>query len=362
MATVKVCNLTKKFGNKIAVDHLSFKVSDGEFFCILGPPGAGKTTILRMIAGLEKPDEGEIYIDEQLVNDVLPADRDIAMTFQSLALYPQWTVYDNIAFPLRLRKYPADEIDKKVKEVASLLKITHLLNRTPVLASGGEKQRIAVARALVRSPKVLLLDEPLSNIDALLRLEMRGELKRLQTELKQTIIYATPDQLEAMSMADRIAVMNAGKLQQIGTPDEVYNKPANKFVASYIGSPTINFIDCTLTEKNGHIILDAGEFTLDLTNFESVLGKELYGQEMLMGIRPENVQVSKERAKNAIEGKVVLVEPLGRMTVTHIVINNILLQAICPEDFRAEYGSKVWVKFDMSRLHLFDKNTEKAII
>jgi len=361
LATVKICDLTKKFGNKIAVDHLSFKVSDGEFFCILGPPGAGKTTILRMIAGLEKPDEGEIYIDDQLVNNILPADRDVAMTFQSLALYPNWTVYENIAFPLRIRKYPKDEIDKKVKEVASLLKITHLLDRTPVLASGGEKQRIAVARALVRSPKVLLLDEPLSNIDALLRLEMRGELKRLQTELKQTIIYATPDQLEAMSMADRIAVMNAGKLQQLDVPDVIYNKPANKFVAEYVGTPTMNFIDCTLTEKDGHIFLDAREFTLDVTKFDEAL-KESYGREVILGIRPEHVQISMERVKNAIEGKVALVEPLGRMTVAHILISDIHMQVICPANFKVEYGSKVWVKFDTDYLHIFDKKTGKSIL
>jgi multiple sugar transport system ATP-binding protein len=359
---VKICDLTKKFGSKIAVDHLSFKVSEGEFFCILGPPGAGKTTILRMIAGLEKPDEGEIYIDDQLVNNVLPADRDVAMTFQSLALYPNWTVYENIAFPLRIRKYPKDEIDKKVKEVASLLRITHLLDRTPVLASGGEKQRIAVARALIRSPKVLLLDEPLSNIDALLRLEMRGELKRLQTELKQTIIYATPDQLEAMSMADRIAVMNAGKLQQVGTPEEVYNNPTNKFVANFIGSPTMNFIDCTLTEKDTRMLLDAEDFTIDVTRFGEVLKKEACGPEVVLGIRPEHVQISLERVKNCIEGKVALVEPLGRMTVAHIMISDIHIQVICPANFKVEYGSKVWVKFDTEHMHIFDKKTGKSII
>jgi multiple sugar transport system ATP-binding protein len=236
MAKVKLVNVVKKFGKVVAVDHVSFDVRDGEFFALLGPSGCGKTTTLRLIAGLEAPDEGEIWIDDKLVNDLPPKDRDVAMVFQNYALYPHMTVFDNIAFPLMVRKREVgltnEEIRRRVMEIAKLLQIDHLLNRKPSQLSGGEQQRVALARTLVRRPKVWLLDEPMSNLDAKLRVTMRGELKKLQKELGVTTIYVTHDQVEAMSMADRIAVMNKGRILQIGTPDELFWRPADAFVAT----------------------------------------------------------------------------------------------------------------------------------
>ncbi|RLE58654.1 MAG: sugar ABC transporter ATP-binding protein, partial [Thermoprotei archaeon] len=233
MAKVSVKDLLKKFGNVIAVNKISFEVNDGEFVVLLGPSGCGKTTTLRLIAGLETPDGGEIWIGDKLVNDLPPKDRDVAMVFQNYALYPHMKVYDNLAFPLRLRKLPKDKIDRKVREVAKLLRIDNLLDRYPRQLSGGQQQRVALGRALVREPHVFLMDEPLSNLDAKLRVYMRAELKRLQRELGITTIYVTHDQAEAMTMADRIVVMNEGKIQQIGTPSELYYKPANLFVAGF---------------------------------------------------------------------------------------------------------------------------------
>ena len=249
MSKVKVVNLVKKFDKTVAVDGISFDVKDGEFIVLLGPSGCGKTTTLRCIAGLETPDEGEIYIDDKLVNDLPPKDRDVAMVFQSYALYPHMTVYGNLAFPLKMRKLPKDEIDKKVKEVAKLLNIDHLLDRKPRQLSGGEMQRVALGRALVRTPRVFLMDEPLSNLDAKLRVYMRAELKKLQRDLKITTIYVTHDQAEAMAMADRIAVMNKGKILQYSEPHDVYEKPANLFVAGFIGSPPMNFIKASIVEN-----------------------------------------------------------------------------------------------------------------
>ena len=264
MSKVKVVNLVKRFDKTIAVDGVSFDVRDGEFIILLGPSGCGKTTTLRCIAGLETPDEGEIYIDDRLVNDLPPKDRDIAMVFQSYALYPHMTVYGNLAFPLKMRKLPKDEIDKKVREVAKLLRIEELLDRKPRQLSGGQQQRVALGRALVRTPKVFLMDEPLSNLDAKLRVYMRAELKKLQRDLKITTIYVTHDQAEAMAMADRIAVMNKGKILQYSEPNHVYEKPANLFVAGFIGSPPMNFIKASIVEKDSRIILDAGFFQYEL--------------------------------------------------------------------------------------------------
>jgi len=263
LAGVRVVGLRKVFDKKtVAVDGVSFEVKDGEFVILLGPSGCGKTTTLRCIAGLETPDEGEIYIGDRLVNDLPPKDRDIAMVFQSYALYPHMTVYDNLAFPLKMRKYPKDEIDKRVKEVARLLRIEDLLDRKPRQLSGGQQQRVALGRALVRNPQVWLMDEPLSNLDAKLRVYMRAELKKLQKDLGITTIYVTHDQAEAMAMGDRIAVMDKGKILQYDEPHVVYEKPANIFVAGFLGSPPMNFVDATIVERDSQIILDAGVFEL----------------------------------------------------------------------------------------------------
>ncbi len=261
MSSVRLENITKIFPpNVVAVNNVNLKIEKGEFFVLLGPSGCGKTTTLRIIAGLEKPTKGRVYIDEQDVTDLPPRKRDVAMVFQTWALYPHMKVYDNIAFPLKLRKVPKDEIDRKVREVAKLLRIEELLDRYPKQLSGGQQQRVALARALVRNPRVWLMDEPLSNLDALLRVQMRAELKRLQKELKITTVYVTHDQVEAMTMADRIAVMNAGRVLQIGTPHEVYHYPKTKFVAGFIGSPPMNFIKAVFDFKEGSYVLRGETF------------------------------------------------------------------------------------------------------
>ncbi|RLG87762.1 MAG: sugar ABC transporter ATP-binding protein, partial [Thermoprotei archaeon] len=265
MAKVTLNHVTKIFPpNTVAVDDVTFTVSHGEFFVLLGPSGCGKTTTLRIIAGLEKPTKGRVFIDDEDVTDLPPRARDVAMVFQTWALYPHMKVYDNIAFPLKLRKLPKDEIDRKVKEIAKILQIDHLLDRYPKQLSGGQQQRVALARALVRNPRVWLMDEPLSNLDALLRVQMRAELKKLQKELKITTIYVTHDQVEAMTMADRIAVMNAGKILQIGTPYDIYHKPRTKFVGGFIGSPPMNFIRVVFDVENNRYILKGHTFAIVL--------------------------------------------------------------------------------------------------
>ena len=255
MASIKLENVTKRFGSVTAVRGMNLEIRSGEFFCVLGPPGAGKTTTLRLIVGLERPDEGTVYIDGEPANDVHPGKRDIAMMFQNLALYPDKTVFDNIAYPLRERKMPKDEIRQRVTEVAKKLYIDHLLERKPAKLSGGERQRVALGRSLVRQPRAYLMDEPLANLDALLRLEMRVELKRIQQELQETLVYVTHDQVEAMSMADRIGVLNRGVLQQVDVPDMIYNYPANRFVAITVGSPPTNFLSTGVRDSEGRLEL-----------------------------------------------------------------------------------------------------------
>ncbi|RLE71312.1 MAG: glycerol-3-phosphate ABC transporter ATP-binding protein, partial [Thermoprotei archaeon] len=264
MVEVKLVDLCKYFGPVKAVDHLNLHIKDREFVALLGPSGCGKTTTLLMIAGIYKPTSGYIYFGDEIVNDVPPKDRNVGMVFQSYALYPHMTVFDNIAFPLKLKKVPKQEIEKKVKEVAEFLRIAELLDRKPSQLSGGQQQRVALARALAKEPQIFLMDEPLSNLDAKLRIMMRAELKRMQKELGITTIYVTHDQVEAMTMADRIAVLNLGRLQQYGTPDELYNKPSNVFVAGFIGSPPMNFIDGSLVETDDKLAIDIGPLKLPL--------------------------------------------------------------------------------------------------
>lgn len=362
MDVVNVKNLTKKFEDETAVDDVTFECREKEFLCFLGRPGAGKTTLLRTIAGLEQPTKGEIYIRGNLVNNVITSQRDVAMVFQNLALYTGWKVYDNIASPLKARKIPKNEIKKSVNDVSKLLKIEHLLDRTPVTASGGEKQRIAIARAIVRRPHVFLMDEPLSNLDALLRLEMRVELKRMAKELGQTIIYATPDQLEAMSMADRIGMMHKGVLHQLADPDTMYNHPTTRTVAGFIGSPAMNFLEGSIDEKKDKMLFDCGDFQVDISKFKDPIKKEAITSELTLGIRPEDVGVSHDKRPDAIDFLVMLEEALGAETILHLSKGKTPINVTAPSDFKADYGDKVWAKLNMNRIHLLDPKTEKVIV
>ncbi|GAB6101625.1 ABC transporter ATP-binding protein [Thermococcus atlanticus] len=372
MAGVRLEGVWKRFGDVAAVKDMNLEVKDGEFMILLGPSGCGKTTTLRMISGLEEPSEGRIFIGDRLVADpeagvfVPPKDRDIAMVFQSYALYPHMTVYDNIAFPLKLRKVPKQEVDERVKEVAELLGLTDLLKRKPRELSGGQRQRVALGRAIVRKPQVFLMDEPLSNLDAKLRVRMRAELKKLQRQLGVTTIYVTHDQVEAMTMGDRVAIINYGELQQVGTPDEVYNTPANIFVGGFIGSPPMNFIDAALTEDGW---VDFGEFKLKLLPDQvEALGELGYlGKDVVFGIRPEDIYDAmfaqvKVPGENMVRAKVEIVENLGSERIVHLRIGGITLLGSFHSDSRVSEGSEVDIVFDMKKVHIFDKGTGRAVL
>ncbi|RLA96334.1 MAG: sugar ABC transporter ATP-binding protein, partial [Deltaproteobacteria bacterium] len=300
MASIRLERLTKKFGKVIAVNGLSLEVQDGEFISLLGPSGCGKTTTLLMIAGIYRPTEGNVYFDDVLVNDVAPKDRYVGLVFQSYALYPHMKVYENIAFPLRLAKVPKKEIDRRVREVASLTKIEELLDRMPGQLSGGQQQRVALCRALVKEPEILLLDEPLSNLDARLRIETRAEIKRLQRELGITSILVTHDQVEAMTMAERIAVMHSGVLQQYDPPGVLYDRPKNLFVASFIGDPPMNLISMKVMEREGQLILSADGFHLPVPEGLRERISSFMGEEVVLGLRPEDMTLAREERPGSI--------------------------------------------------------------
>ncbi|WP_297092537.1 ABC transporter ATP-binding protein [Thermococcus sp.] len=371
MADVRLVNVWKRFGDFAAVKDMNLHVKDGEFMILLGPSGCGKTTTLRMISGLEEPTKGQIYIGDKLVADpekgvfVPPKDRDIAMVFQSYALYPHMTVYDNIAFPLKLRKIPKQEIDQRVREVAEMLGLTELLKRKPRELSGGQRQRVALGRAIVRKPQVFLMDEPLSNLDAKLRVKMRAELKKLQKQLGVTTIYVTHDQVEAMTMGDRIAVINAGVLQQVGSPEEVYDKPANTFVAGFIGSPPMNFMDATITEDG---FADFGEFKLKLLpdQLEVLREENLIGREVIFGIRPEDIYDAmfaqvKIPDENMVRARVDIIENLGSEKIVHLHVGGVTFLGSFRSESKVKEGHEIDVVFDMNKAHIFNKNTGKAI-
>ncbi|NJE05645.1 ABC transporter ATP-binding protein [Thermococcus sp. M36] len=371
MAEVKLVNVWKMFGDFTAVKDMNLHIKDGEFLVLLGPSGCGKTTTLRMISGLEEPTKGQIYIGDRLVADpekgvfIPPKDRDIAMVFQSYALYPHMTVYDNIAFPLKLRKVPKQEIDQRVREVAELLGLTELLKRKPRELSGGQRQRVALGRAIVRKPQVFLMDEPLSNLDAKLRVKMRAELKRLQRQLGVTTIYVTHDQVEAMTMGDRIAVINAGVLQQLGTPEEVYDRPANTFVAGFIGAPPMNFIDTTITEDG---FADFGEFKLKLLpdQVEVLEERNLVGKEVIFGIRPEDLYDAmfaqvKIPGENMVRARVDIIENLGSEKIVHLHVGNVAFLGAFRSESKVKEGQEIDVVFDMRKAHVFEKGSGKAV-
>jgi len=354
-------NVTKRFGKVVAVDNLDLRVEDKEFMVLLGPSGCGKTTALRIIAGLETPDTGDVYIGDKRVNDLPPKERNVAMVFQSYAIYPYMSVFDNIAFPLKIAKLPKTEIEKKVRSAAELLRIEKLLDRKPRELSGGQRQRVALGRAIVRNPDIFLMDEPLSNLDAKLRVHMRAELKKLHETVKATTIYVTHDQLEAMSMGDRIAIMDAGILQQVDTPSKIYDCPANLFVGGFIGSPAMNMIEGSLTKKNGDVVIDFGSFIFEPSAEISDIVEKAQVSELILGVRPENVKILKKEIKNAVKARVDIIEPIGRELQIHLVVGEACIIAITtPQDLTV--GEDVWLLFDEQKVHLFDKKTQNAIL
>jgi len=356
MSRIQINSVTKRFGEVTALDGIELDIANGEFFCVLGPPGAGKTTLLRTIVGLERPEEGAVLIGGVDVTDLVPSERNVSIVFQNLALYPDKTVYDNLAFPLRQgrEKVSSSEIDRRVRETAALLQIEPLLKRRPANLSGGERQRVAIGRCLVRAPLVYLLDEPLSALDALLRLQMRAELKYLQRDLGRTLVYVTHDQVEAMSMADRICVLDRGHVQQVGTPDDVYNRPVNTFVATTVGMPPMNLVPVRVETGNAEVQLRAGTFS-----FSSPLDSRIEaitscnGQELQIGVRPEDVHIGADAPQAIMRCRVIAVEPLGGEAIVDLDLDGRIIKAMTLPDVRFEPDEVVPVQFDLSRIHLF---------
>ena len=363
MAGIVLEGITKTFGAHQVLKDVTFEVEDKEFFCLLGPPGAGRTTLLRIIAGLEKPDKGHVYIEGECVDDLPIAHRNVSMFFESLALYPNKTGFENIAFPLRIQRVPEGEIDKRVMEVADMVRVQHVLNRLPRTYSGGEAQRVAFAKAIVRSARAILLDEPLSNIDALLRLEMRIELKRIHKQLGQTFLYVTHDQAEAMAMGERIALIDNGEIKQIGTPVELYERPKNRFAASYIGSPPMNFFDCAFDEEAGKCLLNGGFFRLNISALGKAVRDRLKGREVTLGVRPENIHVREEPRKASIEAKIMVAERLGAKVILDMgVTGTDLFKAVAPPEQSVKPGQLKWLEFDLEKIHIIDRATGEVLV
>jgi len=368
MASLTIKGLTKRYGEIVAVEKLDLEVKDKEFIVLVGPSGCGKTTVLNSIAGLLEINEGEIWFGDELVtapeHDIfrIPQKREVAMVFQDYAIYPHMTVFGNIAFPLEIRKVKKREIEARVKKAAQLLKIDNLLGRKPKALSGGQRQRIALGRAMVRGPRIFLLDEPFANLDAKLRVHARMELKKLQQELEVTAIFVTHDQVEAMTMGDRIAVMNDGSLEQIGTPVELYHNPRNTFVAKFIGSPPMNMLDGTLVEKNGDIAIDLGFFVYGLSGRMKELTKKVKMLKVALGVRPEEIAIMKEGTKNSFEAKVVYMELVGKESNVHLEAAGNPFIAIRTSTQDLKVGSKVWVSFDEQKIHIFDQESGKVVL
>jgi len=366
MARVRLEKVWKRYGAVEAVKDLSLECKDREFLCLLGPSGCGKSSTLRMIAGLEYISEGNIYIDDKIVNDVDPYKRDIAMVFESYALYPHKRVFENMAYPLRVQKLPEADIQKRVRRAADILDIAGLLERWPRQLSGGQKQRVAIGRAIVRDPKVFLLDEPISHLDAKLRTHMRGELKRLHRDLDATMIYVTHDQLEAMTMADRIVVLNLGVLQQVGTPDEVFNHPRNKFVAGFLGDPPMNFIPCQMRKNGKGYKVVHEQFTLELP--ESISRKLITRQsadsaDVELGLRPESFELSTKKPDACdMQGKIYVTEPLGEDIIIDVKMGSEKIKAKTVIGQTWQIDEPIYMRVKYDRIHLFDKNTGESLL
>ena len=349
--SIRFQNVSKSFGDRLVVDDLTLEIGRGEFVVLLGPSGCGKTTTLRILAGLETVTSGDIYLDKVRITDVPTQHRDLAMVFQSYALYPHMTIAENIGYPLRIRKQSAQERKNRVDRVAQMLDIAPLLGRKPRQLSGGERQRVALARAIVREPKAYLMDEPLSNLDARLRVQMRGELKRLQHQLGTTTVYVTHDQAEAMTLAHRVAVMKNGKLQQFDTPMNVYGHPANRFVAEFVGSPSMNliegFIDQTGTFRTAELMVALDGIQLNKLNTRDVV----------LGIRPEHISISTDATDQATPARVYITEEMGNETLVVIAVGELKLMARAPADFRLPPETGVWFTLESSKAHFFDGQT-----
>ena len=362
MAQVVLKDVVKTYGSVYAVNHVSLTVEDGEFVALVGPSGCGKTTTLNLVAGLIPMSGGDITIGDRLVNDLDPKDRDIAMVFQNYALYPQKSVFKNLAFPLQMRKLPKEEIDKKVRDAAKVLDITHLLERKPRELSGGQQQRVALGRALVRDPRAFLMDEPLSNLDAKLRVQMRSEIKRFHQDLNATVIYVTHDQLEAVTMADKMAVMNGGFLQQYDAPANVFDNPKNMFVASFVGSPAMSLIPLEAVTRGTDVALaspEGWELQLSAENSRKALGAK--SSKVVLGARHSTIKLHKSPQPGTVPGKVYTVEPTGDVTFAQVFVSGATVNVSMPPRFEIHTDEEVFVEFDQARIHLFDGETEMAL-
>jgi multiple sugar transport system ATP-binding protein len=365
MASVRFEHVTKHFGETVAVRDLSLEIPDKEFLVLVGPSGCGKSTVLRLLAGLEEITEGNIYIGDRLVNGVPPKDRDIAMVFQSYALYPHMSVYDNMAFGLSLRKTPKKEIERRVNEAAQILGIESLLKRKPRQLSGGQRQRVALGRAIVREPAVFLLDEPLSNLDAKLRVQTRAELSKLHMRLGTTFIYVTHDQVEAMTMATRIAVLNLGLLQQVGSPQELYLRPGNIFVAGFIGSPAMNFFKVGVIQDKDSLLLQAKGFRVPIPEAKRESLKSYIEKNIVLGIRPEDIHIPEYLPSNIlaskVQAKVDVVEMMGSEMYLHLISEGDQLLARVDPRSQARPGQSIEVVFNMANMHAFNSESGEAL-
>lgn len=363
MARITLEKLRREFGKTVAVDDLDITIDDKSFASFLGPSGCGKTTTLKMIAGLLPPTSGRIYFDDEDVTDLTPKDRKVGLVFQDYAIFPQMNAYKNIAYGLKIRGLPKNEIKDRVKEIAELLKISSILDKKPGRMTQSELQSVALGRTLITKPSLLLLDEPLSNLDAAFRVVMRAELKKFQMEIKQTVIYVTHDQVEAMALSDKVAVMNLGILQQYASPYEIYNHPNTRFTAGFIGSPPMNFFDCTFEDSDRGASLNQGNFKLNISKFRNIIKEETSSPELILGIRPEDINIyDKPASKNSIVMTVEAFEPLGSESIVDGRVEESSIRITTPPTYHTGIGEKKYIEFDMNRVHIFDKKTEKAIV
>jgi multiple sugar transport system ATP-binding protein len=365
MAQVALRNIVKVFDKTPAVQGIDLDIADREFIVLVGPSGCGKTTTLRMIAGLEEATSGEIYIGDQLVNDVPPKDRDIAMVFQNYALYPHMTVYENMSFGLRLKKFPKAEIRQRVEHAGRILDISNLLDRRPKQLSGGQRQRVAMGRAIVRNPKVFLFDEPLSNLDAKLRVQMRTEIKKVHQQVTTTTVYVTHDQVEAMTLADRVVVMNAGRIDQIGTPYEVYHNPKTRFVAGFIGSPTMNLLPCRLAQNGSGLTVRLCDWlSFPVPRSHEARYRPHVGGELLFGLRPEHITEPRGDAPAGVvpfTAPLDVVEPMGMETMVYFMVEGVEVCGRVEPTAAAGAGERMALVADLNKMHLIDPHTEQVI-